>query len=845
MPRVLIIDADAEEAKRITAALSAVGVAAEVGASAQLRDEVERRKHAEHELHEIHERFDLAVKGAGDGIWDWDVATNRVYFSPRWKSMLGYEDHEVENSFASWEALLHPDDRDRALMTIQAYFQGRFPSYDLEHRLRHKDGSYRWILARGMVQRDASGRPIRMAGSHTDITERKEMEQELRERETQLHESNRAAKAAKDSAEAANRAKSAFLANMSHEIRTPMNAIIGMTELALDTDLTHEQREYLETVRRAADNLLGIINEVLDFSKIESGRLELEQRAFNLHEMIGDVLGTLAARAALAGLELIGRVVPGVPETVVGDEVRLRQVVVNLIGNAIKFTSSGEVVLEVRTIGAQPGQLEFEVRDTGIGIPEDKVRAIFEPFVQVDSSTTRKYGGTGLGLAICTRLVELMGGCIDVQSRLGQGSQFRFTVALGVGAATAKPAEWDEVRGLAVLVVDDNETNRRILDETLRHWGMRPRCVAGGREALVALEQARATGQPFGLVILDGQMPEMDGFELAEEIRKRPELAKATVMMLTSGGRAGDAARCRRLGITAHLTKPVRQQELRRAIRQALGSAADERPERAAPTTPSRKLRVLLAEDNRVNQQLVIRLLEKRGHSVAVVGSGPDVLDLWQREPFDVILMDVQMPVMDGLETTYALRDRESGTGRHIPILAMTAHAMKGDRERCLDAGMDDYVSKPIRSEEMFAAIARLTERSEDVQVASAGASTPVGALGDFVDLESALSHVGGDEDLLRDLTRTFLEECPNWLAHLDDAIAAGDATATEAAAHPFKNSLQMLGARRAGDLVFRFEQMGRSGTLNGTNETRQALDSELDRLLPALREFAERGGTP
>jgi PAS domain S-box-containing protein len=842
MTRVLLFDAEDDEARRLAAALSAQGfdveVAVEPTASLtnQLRDEIEKRRRAEEELHSVQERFDLAVRGAGDGIWDWDVATNRVYFSPRWKSMLGYEEHEVENSFAAWESLLHPDDHDRALMTIQAYFQGRFPTYDLEQRLRHKDGSYRWILARGTVQRDPSGRPVRMAGSHTDITERKEIEAELRDRETELRESSREAQAAKASAEAANRAKSSFLANMSHEIRTPMNAILGMTELALDTDVTPEQREYLETVRRAAEHLLGIINEVLDFSKIEAGRLELERQPFNLSEMVGDVLSTLGPKAALRGLELVGRVAPDVPDAVVGDEVRLRQVIVNLIGNAIKFTERGEIVLELRNAEHRAEEsgslhLEISVRDTGIGIPEDKQQAVFEPFVQADTSTTRKHGGTGLGLAICTRLVDLMGGHIGVVSRPGEGSLFHFTARLDVAPAPMAVA-WERVRDLSVLVVDDNATNRRILDETLVTWGMRPHCVAGGREALDALEQARAAGRPFALVILDGQMPGMDGFELAAQIQKQPALAGPTIMMLTSGGRSGDAKRCRQLGISAYLTKPVRRTELRRAIRRALGGSGEFAPVREAEIEVEGPLRVLLAEDNPVNQQLVIRLLEKKGHSVTVAESGHQVLDLWQRRPFDIILMDVQMPGLDGLETTYALREREAGSGKHVPILAMTAHAMKGDRERCLDAGMDDYVSKPIRSAEMFAAIARLTTRS-------AGAQAAAEDLRRLVDWDAALGCVGGDEELLRDLTHTFLHEYPTWLARLDDALARGDPAATRGAAHPFKNSLQMLGARHAGEIVYRFEQMGRAGSLNGIAEARAELDRELARLLPAFQTFA------
>jgi two-component system, sensor histidine kinase and response regulator len=807
-------------------------------------------EHSEMERLKSEEKLRNMVEVASDWIWEVDAQGRYIYASGQVAGILGYAPAEILGKtpfdfMPSGEAW-------RVRKIFHQIAAERKPITFLENINLHKEGHQVVLETNGVPVFSESGEFQGYVGMDRDITQRRNAEEALRQARDESERINRELeqtnlllqKAIQDAnqmaveAEAANAAKSAFLANMSHEIRTPMNVILGMTDLALQTKMTGEQRDFLGEVKHSADALLELINDILDLSKIEAGKLHIESVPLELREAVGDAVKIMAVKAHQKNLELICHINPEVPDFLLGDPFRLRQIILNLTGNAIKFTEAGEVAVQVEVVTRAERQvfLHFTVRDTGIGIPQHKQREIFEAFTQADGSTTRKYGGTGLGLTISSQLVRMMGGQLWVESTPGQGSTFHFTGRFGLQHASAlKPvAPWQDLLGLPVLIVDDNPSNRRILEKILVHWRMQPVSAAGATQALAEIAEAGKEGRNFALILMDANMPEMDGLELAKAISRLP-LPDTRIILLTSSGQLEQSTYYRALGIVACLSKPVKEADLLKTITRAMnGQSLEEADEAAKPEVAlaqETSHTILLAEDNLPTQKLMLRLLEKKGYQVVIANNGREAVAHYEKETFDLILMDAQMPEMDGFQATAAIRGQERAKGGHIPIIALTAHAMQGDRERCLAGGMDSYVSKPVNPGELFAAMDSLLlggKVSGSLNVSEA-AALPV------LDQAELLARVDGDLALLKELAGEFLDDCPARLAEIEQAVTSRDAKDLERLAHKFRGLAGTFAAKAAAQAAEQLEIIGHKADFAQAEAAFAALTKAVALLKPEL----------
>ncbi len=804
--------------------------------TAELEQEVADRQRAQEALNESEGLLRLLLDSTAEAIFGIDHDGRITFCNPATLRFLGHK-NGTELLGMTAHNVMHHSHSDGTFYPIE-----ECPIVDsrvMGVRV-HSDEEVFWRANGTSFAAEYWAYPIRRDGevvgavvTFLDITERKRAQAALLE--------------AKEAAEAGSRAKSEFLANMSHEIRTPMNGIIGMTELTLDTQVTPEQRDYLNLVKSSADSLLHVINDILDFSKIEAGKLELEKTEFEIRDLFRDILKTLAQRTGDKPLEVCARVSPKVPRALIGDPTRLRQIVVNLVGNAIKFTEEGNIVLdtELESSTGDGARLHISVSDTGMGIPIEKQNVIFDSFAQVDGSTTRRFGGTGLGLTISRQLVDLMGGRIWVESEIGKGSTFHFTCNLQCGTAAASRQEQVAGRtlpGVNVLVVDSNEINRKIFSEMLKNWGMNAVQAESGRGALELLQTAKNAGHAFAIVLLDAEMPEVDGFQIFQQIQSDPGLAGTAILLLSMKRQLADRERCREIGAKYYLTKPIGQSELLDAILLSLGQDAIEEgmidPLTLLREKPkSRLLNILLAEDNAVNQKLAMRLLEKAGHRISLARTGLEAIAAWESaaDPeFDLLLMDIQMPELDGMEATAAIRSREKNSGKHIPIVAMTAHAMRGDKEKCLANGMDGYVSKPIHPTALFAEIDRCLGASEG----SNPVTENIHNSEELIDRESLLERVEGDRELLTEMIHLFQEDVPKILSTMHESLERGDMAVLERTAHSLKGATSNLSAKLAAAAAMKLEKDAKNNDAESGKKSLAEVERAMNLLLPALSDL-------
>lgn len=851
--------------------------------------DITERKRTEAELIEREARFRAMSEASPLGIFLTDVAGRCIYTNRVAQQITGLTQEEMLGE--GWLKGIHPDDRDEVIARLEEAVRGKV-SYSHTHRFLRKNGLVVWVSVKA-APISQGGQVTGYVGTFEDISQRKRAEEELLRYARDLEAAKKAQERhaaqlaklveelarEKSKAEEATQAKSAFLASMSHEIRTPLNGVIGMTGLLLDTPLTPVQKDYAETLRNSADALLNLINDILDFSKIEAGRMTIEPIGFDLLSVCEEVTEILAANAAEKSLDLVLRFTPGTPQRLVGDAGRIRQILLNLAGNAVKFTRSGHVLIEVENQGIEEQQamLKVSVKDTGIGIPEDKQPVLFNKFSQADTSTTRRFGGTGLGLAICKQLVELMGGSIGLSSAPGTGSHFWFTLRLPIDTTAPAPAMVSgTLSGARILVVDDNPVNLRVITENLTAWGSRWAEATAGSDTLAILRRASDQGDPFQVAILDHNMPEMDGLTLARNVLSDPSIAPLNLVMLTSSGQKGEARRCKEAGFTAYLVKPVRSSLLYEVLIQALAmqkrgksgplitrySLAEAR---AAGKPPGRETpanfacRILLAEDNPVNQRVARLVLEKRGCRVDVAGNGREALEMASKLPYDLILMDCQMPEMDGYSATAAIRDLEAqkagqckveGSGgperypARIPIVALTAHALREEREKCLAVGMDDFVTKPFKPEALDAVLERWIKPSQSEIGKPEPKVEESPSTEDLFTIDpSVLDELGaaGGAELVREIVALYVVDARDQMRLLRQAAEKGDASSVQQAAHRLKGGSGNVGAAGIAQKCLEIEEQARTGACSFKPELDQ-LERELAAVIQVLDTKAQRG---
>jgi len=812
--------------------------------------DITERKEIELKVGEISNRLQLATNAGGVGIWDLDLATKKLIWDDQMLAIYGITREAFDATKDIWDAIVHPEDYARITERFRHSLNTGEP-YESEFRIFNNSGEVRHIRAFAHIERDGAGAARRVVGVNWDITSEKRAAAEILAAKERAEDLNKQLRTAVDRANAlareaaaATQAKSQFLANMSHEIRTPLNAVIGMSGLLLNMNLGHEQREFAQTIKCGGETLLTLINDILDFSKIESGHMELEQEPFDLRDCVESALDLLAGRASDKGLDLLYWIDDNVPPAIVGDITRLRQIIVNLLGNAVKFTEKGEVFVSVEQIGLGTDgktQLKFSVRDSGIGIPPDRIDRLFKSFSQVDASTTRHFGGTGLGLAISKRLTEIMGGRIGVQSEFGKGSTFHFEIAAAAAPAQKKLFQRGrsaDISGRRVLIVDDNATNRRLLMRQVEGWGLEPRVVASPEEALKCLED----GERFDIGIFDMQMPCMDGVELSGELRRRwPKVDMPIVLLTSLGGMGKFPARSR---IAATLTKPVKPTALLETLRSVLsGVGRVESPiavpagSKMADRTP---MRILLAEDNVTNQKVAVLMLRQLGYKADLAVNGREVVDLVAKNRYDIVLMDVQMPLMDGMEAAAEIRRRWPDPAIRPRIIAMTANAMTGDRERCIEAGMDDYIAKPVRMESLGAALER-GAKGRDCPLEPEIRVVPIQAFDPEMILQMLPDDAGGAGELARQLSSSFfVDDVPDRLARLAAALAEGDAKSAGCESHTLKGASGTLGMPEVFALCTKIETAAKSGDLKAAAQHAVGLAATIERAHGAFGQWVD-----